>query len=352
MRPNQTFARSLTLASMILLIAATSFAQTDSTADTLTTIQTLQQQAESVATFVSSDIAKQFLAAVPTLPSVSPRVVYVNRQLREFLSEAEYAAATDSGKAGFEKRDLDEGFYYFTRYGTPLAFVRALDLVGQAGLKSLDSARIADFGFGSIGHLKLLAANGADVVGIEVDPLFKLLYAQPSDVGEMPRAPQAGSGKAGHLTLAIGSFPSDSATRATVGTGYDLFISKNTLKHGYIHPEREVDPRMLVHLGVDDSTYVRTIYDLLKPGGYFMIYNLHPKRLTPEELAAPDAKYLPWSDGRCPFTRELLESVGFTVLAYNTDDTTPARAMGNRFGWDKDMDYEKDLYGQYTLVKK
>ena len=140
--------------------------------------------------------------------------------------------------------------------------------------------------------------------------------------------------------------------RTTVGTGYDLFISKNTLKHGYIHPEREVDPRMLVHLGVDDSTYVRTIYDLLKPGGYFMIYNLHPKRLTPEELAAPDAKYLPWSDGRCPFTRELLEQVGFTVLGYNVDDTEPARAMGNRFGWNKEMTYETDMYGQYTLMRK
>lgn len=352
MRSNQTFARPLTLTSVILLIAASSFGQTDSTVDTLTTVGLMKQQAESLATCVSSDIAKQFLAAVPTLPSVAPRVVYVNKQLRQYLSEAEYAAASDSGKTGFEKRELDEGFYYFTRYGTPLAFARALDLVGQAGMKSLDGTRIADFGFGSIGHLKLLAANGADVVGIEVDPLLKLLYSQPGDVGDIPRAPNAGAGKAGHLTLAFGSFPSDSATRATVGSGYDLFISKNTLKHGYIHPEREVDPRMLVHLGVDDSTYVRTIYDLLKPGGYFMIYNLHPKRLTPEELAAPDAKYLPWSDGRCPFTRELLEQVGFTVLGYNVDDTEPARAMGNRFGWNKDMNYETDMYGQYTLMKK
>jgi SAM-dependent methyltransferase len=344
--------RTFTLVAILLFVAASSFGQTDSTVDTLTTVGLMKQQAESLATFVSSDIAKQFLAAVPTLPSVAPRTVYVNKQLRQYLSEAEFAAATDSGKAGFEKRDLDEGFYYFTRYGTPLAFVRALDLVGQAGLKSLDGARIADFGFGSIGHLKLLAANGAHVVGIDIDPLLKLLYSQPGDVGEMQRAPQAGAGKNGNLTLAIGSFPSDSAIRATVGTGYDLFISKNTLKHGYIHPEREVDPRMLVHLGVDDSAFVQTIYNLLKPGGYFMIYNLHPKLLTPEEMAAPDAKYLPWSDGRCPFTRELLEQVGFTVLGYNVDDTEPARAMGNRFGWDKEMNYDKDLYGQYTLVRK
>lgn len=344
--------RSLVVCALLALTGATSFAQADSTADTLTAVGLLHLQAQSIETFVQSDIAKQFLATVPDLPSVTPRTVYVNRQLRQYLSESAYVAADSAGKAGFEKRDLDEGFYYFTRYGTPLAFARALDLVGLAGFTSLDGARIADFGFGSIGHLRLLAANGAQVVGIEVDPLLKLLYSQPSDIGEIARSKQAGPGKNGSITLAIGSFPSDSTIRATVGSGYDLFISKNTLKHGYIHPEREVDPRMLVHLGVDDSTYVKTIFDLLNPGGYFMIYNLHPKRQTPEELAAADAKYIPWSDGRSPFTRELLESVGFTVLAYNVDDTAPAREMGSRFGWDKEMDYEKDLYGQYTLMRK
>ncbi|MBK7141704.1 MAG: hypothetical protein IPH75_06470 [bacterium] len=191
-----------------------------------------------------------------------------------------------------------------------------------------------------------MASCGANVTGIEVDPLLKLLYAQPADAGYIARARVAGQGAPGHLTLAFGSFPADSATRATVGDGYDLFISKNTLKHGYIHPEREVDPRMLVQLGVTDSAYVKTIYDLLKPGGYFMIYNLHPK------LSGPDEKYVPWSDGRCPFTQELLEKTGFTVLGYDVDDTEPAREMGKYFGWDKEMDYAKDMYGQYTLVKK
>jgi hypothetical protein len=36
-----------------------------------------------------------------------------------------------------------------------------------------------------------------------------------------------------------------------VRTGYHAFVSKNTLKHGYIHPAEEVGPWMLVHPGVD-----------------------------------------------------------------------------------------------------
>lgn len=339
--------RHLSLAvALCCAVISTAFAQTDTTKDTLSATQHLALEAASLDTFVVSAIARQFLKAAPDLPSIETRVVYVNKATRSYMSEPEYAKASDSGKAGYEKRELGEEFYYYTRYGTPLAFVRALDLVGMAGLATLDGSRIADYGFGSIGHLRLMASCGANVTGIEVDPLLKLLYAQPADKGFIARARVAGEGAPGQVTLAFGSFPADSGMRATVGSGYDLFISKNTLKHGYIHPEREVDPRMLVQLGVDDSTYVKTIYDLLKPGGFFMIYNLHPK------LSAPDEKYVPWSDGRCPFTQELLEKTGFTVLGYNVDDTEPAREMGKHFGWDKEMDYAKDLYGQYTLVRK
>ena len=346
-RPIMRIPRHLTLAvALFCAFTAISFAQTDTTKDTLSPLDHLWLEGASLDTFVTSAIAKQFLRAVPDLPSIQPRVIYVNKATRSYMSEAEYAKASDSGKAGYEKRELGEEFYYYTRYGTPLAFARALDLVGMAGLATLDSAHIADYGFGSIGHLRLMASCGAKVTGIEVDPLLKLLYAQPADFGYIARARAAGEGAPGKITLAFGSFPADSATRATVGSGYDLFISKNTLKHGYIHPEREVDPRMLVQLGVPDSVYVKTIYDLLKPGGFFMIYNLHPK------LSAPDEKYVPWSDGRCPFAQELLEKTGFTVLGYNVDDTEPAREMGRHFGWDKEMDYAKDLYGQYTLVRK
>lgn len=52
------------------------------------------------------------------------------------------------------------------------------------------------------------------------------------------------------------------------GTGYDLFLSKNTLKRGYIHPAREpASPRHVVRLGISDEKYLQQVFEMLKPGG-------------------------------------------------------------------------------------
>lgn len=317
-------------------------AQADSTA-----VEHLITESAALVPLVQSDIASLFLAAVPELLSIKkPRITYVNREARQVLTPLAFARLDDSARAGFEMREYGEDFYYYTRYGTPLAFVRPLDLVAQAGLPSLDTALIIDFGFGSIGQLRLMASLGAYVVGIEVDPLLEAVYDDPSDFGAIRRSAAAGSGIDGDLRLAFGSFPGDTLITRALGSEYDVFFSKNTLKRGYIHPEREVDPRMLVHLGVDDSTFVQTVYDLLKPGGFFMIYNLCPA------LSKPDEPYKPWSDGRSPFARDLYERIGFEVLAFDRDDTEFARTMGETLGWGEQMDLESDLFGTYTLLRK
>jgi hypothetical protein len=101
---------------------------------------------------------------------------------------------------------------------------------------------------------------------------------------------------------------------------------------------------MLVHLGVDDASFVQAVHRLLKPGGYFLIYNLCP--------AHSQEKYIPWADGRSPFARDLLESTGFTIIAFDENDDTAARSMGKALGWDEQMDLEKDLFGVYTLARK
>ena len=137
--------------------------------------------------------------------------------------------------------------------------------------------------------------------------------------------------------------------RDGVGGGYDLFVSKNVLKRGYIHPSQPVDEKKTIKLGVDDEAFVRAVFALLNPGGRMLIYNLAPAP------APPGKPYIPWADGRSPFPRELFERVGFRVVAFEVDDTAAARAMAHALGWDRGpeaMDLSRDLFGQYTLVEK
>jgi hypothetical protein len=191
----------------------------------------------------------------------------------------------------------------------------------------------------------MLASLGADAVGVDVDTLLPALYSRPEDTGEI----HGGPGPTGRVTLVHGQFPADEEVNRKIGEGYDLFISKNTLKNGYLHPERPADPKRLLHLGVDDEAFVRALFRILKPGGQVMIYNLYPAQ------APPDKPYIPWADGRCPFPRSLWESAGFTVVAFDVNDDDAARAMAHALGWDAGegaMDLRKDLFALYTIVEK
>ena len=347
MHTSSRFYRRTILAALLLSLGAfgSLLAQEDTT---ITATEQITLDATAMMPLVKSDFAKQFLLSMTELPKIEgKRLVYRNRATREAMTAAEFKASGLDTTSGFTPREYGEDFYYFTGYGTPVAVVRAYDLIGQAGFKSADGAKIIDFGFGSIGQLRGLASLGADVTGIEVEPAFRALYSEPTDTGKIARGKTGGKGAAGHLRALYGFFPTDSLINKQLGSGYDLFFSKNTLKNGYVHPEREVDPKMLVHLGVDDSTYVKRVYDLLKPGGFFMIYNLHPKYTGPEV-----EKYIPWSDGRSPFKKDLFEKIGFEVLAFDVVDTPFAHTMAKALGWDKDMDLENDLFGMYTLVRK
>jgi hypothetical protein len=151
------------------------------------------------------------------------------------------------------------------------------------------------------------------------------------------------------VKLVHGRFPADPRVVAAVGGGYDLFLSKNTLKRGYIHPAEKVDPRMLVNLGVDDRAFLKSVASSLKPGGWFVIYNLCP---APSAAGKP---YLPWSDGRCPFSAEDLAAAGFQTLVRDAVEDRAARALGAALGWDKPPDgmkLEDDLFALVTIARK
>ncbi|MGH7725392.1 MAG: hypothetical protein ACREOU_08185 [Candidatus Eiseniibacteriota bacterium] len=340
------FAFALALTSVLSFQAtatpdrALSFSAPDSS-DT-SAVAELKREAVAISGLFSSPLVHGFLEAVNRLPQIETRTVHHDTARTRYYDAKAFAALPETARVRLVTRKLDDGFYYYTRYGTPLAYSRALEILSANGFGDARGKRVLDFGYGGIGQLRLLATLGADAVGVEVDPLLVALYSAPGDQGSI-------GSQGGKVTLVHGRWPAEESARRGVGGGYDVFVSKNTLKRGYIHPERPVDKRMLVDLGVSDSAYARALAELLKPGGLALIYNLSPAR------SKPDEPYRPWTDGRCPFPRELLEQAGFTVIAYDVDDSGPAREMGRALGGDRGrgaMDLTNDLFGTYTLVRR
>lgn len=336
----------------------------------------VRADAERLAAFAQSALAKRFLAATAALPEPETRTLYVNRATRKWYTAAERGALGEADRAALTERVMDSEFYYSTRYGSPLAYVRALDLIaakdaggagGFGGASGFVGKRVIDYGYGKIGHLRLMASCGATVVGLETDSSLELLYGKAGDTGRIAGVDGAPEGE---IVLRTGRFPVDVGCSAAEllkiagaaneregveGGGFDLFISKNTLKNGYIHPAQEVDKRMLVDLGTDEASFLNAVAGTLKPGGLFMIYNLSPAPSKPGE------PYKPWSDGRSPFSREQFEAAGFEVVVIDENDDKAARVMGKLLGWADDpdgegpqtgMDLEGDLFAHWTLVRK
>jgi hypothetical protein len=276
----------------------------------------IRAEAAALRPLVDSDVARRFVDAAAQLPPVAKRTVRV----------------------GGKRRVIDEEYFYTTRYGSPLAYARPLDLLARAGFDEVAGRTVVDFGYGGIGQLMMLASLGATAVGVDVDPLLRAMYAE-----------RDGRFGAGTLRTVDGRWPADPIVRATVGGGYDLFLSKNVLKRGYIHPEQPVPERQTIRLGVDDEAFLRAVFEALKPGGRMLIYNLAPAP------APPGKPYIPWADARSPFPRELYERVGFRVDAFDVDDTAAARVMARALGWDRGpeaMNLERDLFALYTLVER
>ncbi len=323
-------------AALLVLFAAAWAARADEPPPS-SRVQQLQDEARALAPLVKTALARDFLAAVPKLPRIGPRTIYRDSARTHAWTAREAAGLPDSTRARLVPRTLDEKFYYDTRYGSPLAYVRALEILGRHGVTSVRGRRVADFGCGMLGQLRLLAENGAATVGIDVDPLLPALYSEPGDQGAVG---------AGSVQLATGQWPATEGIVADVGREFDVFISKNTLKNGYLHPAEKVDPRMLVNLGVPDSAFVAALARSIKQGGVALIYNLCPAP------AAAGKPYIPWADGRCPFPRAAWEAAGFKVVAFDTDDGPAARAMGHALGWDAGdggMKLETELFASWSL---
>ena len=216
-------------------------------------VSTLRSEAQALKPLVESRLARDFLGATSGLPNIAPRKIWLDEAKKTYLSEADAGSLSEVDRRMLKLVTVDESLYYNTKYGSPLAYSRPIDLLGRAGLEGVSGRKILDFGYGTVGHLRLLAGLGAEVTGVDVDPMLKVLYGTPDDRGIVKNP----GGRDGRIRLVDGRFPVDDSIRATVGSDYDLILSKNTLKRGYIHPERPVEPTRLLNLGVDDAAFVK-----------------------------------------------------------------------------------------------
>lgn len=321
-------------------------------------VSKIRETALNLRDFITSPMARSFLVSAEVLPAIEPKDILATPS-RQFYSPAQAEALPEADRAKLLRRTLDDTFYYNTRYGTPLAYARPLDLLATADhpspMRGLEGRRILDFGYGNIGQLRMMAGTYADAVGVDVDSLLVAYYTQHEpDIFtapvRMPRVADIHGGQGpGSILLVNGQWPADSAAVEKVGGGYDLFISKNTLKRGYVHPEREADPRTLIDLGVKDDQFLAKLFEIMNPGGWVMIYNLCPAP------APADKPYIPWADGRCPFSEDAIKAAGFEVIAYDRDDTEAARKMAHLLGWDQGdgaMNLKDDLFAWCTMLRK
>lgn len=303
----------------------------------------LKADAAKLEPLVSTKFAKTFLAGTEKLLEPTTRIIYRNADRSASISQQEFTQLSAEQQANWTARECTATFYHETGYGSPLVYSRLLDLVSP----HWDDAKphkLLDFGYGSIGHLQLLAHQGFEAHGVDVETMFAALYSEPSDQGVI------GSGS---VTIHTGQWPANAELKANVGGDYALITSKNTLKAGYIHPNppdgQTVDPKRLVHLGVDDETFLQHIHASLAPGGLFVIYNICP----PQNAA--DKPYLPHADGKSPFSREHFERAGFEVLAFDTEDRDWVADAFMALGYSADKTREQarqDLFCWYTIVRK
>lgn len=297
--------------------------------------------------------SQRFLIGTSYLIFPGERTLHRHKETRAWITHAEFESLPEDQRGVYESRTVSESEYYLTKYGSPLAYTRPVDVLCDAlggGYASMRGKKFLDYGYGGIGHLRLIASLGCEVVGVEVDPYLKALYSDPMDTGVVDGVPIMDDGcPAGKLTLVHGRWPADEPAVTGVGSGFDVVMSKNTLKNGYLNPERPVDKRMLIDLGVSQEEYLAKVAQVLKPGGLFLIYNI-----CPGQNADPE-KWIPWADGRSPFSRAMFEAAGFEIITFDRIDDAAARAMGVALEWNKGarpMDLEHDLFAMYTLVRK
>lgn len=296
----------------------------------------LHADAAALREIYASPQARQMLDQVEHLPVIEDRTIHVATRPNRGYTSAQYETLSEAEREGLKPFEVGAMRYYSTFYGTPLVYARVPELLHTLAPKfRFDGARVMDLGYGQLGQLRLWAQMGAQVVGVEVDPILTAMYEGCDALVNIDDA--------GSVKLVEGAWPNDDSCRKEVGGGYDLIVSRNLLKKGYVKPA-QLNPQFPVPVawGMSDEQAVQHFFDALAPGGIVLIESLGPK---------PDPTK-PWSDIANPWDRSAWESVGFEVLAHDADESEFVRAQGMALGWDERMDLENDLYAVYSVYRK
>lgn len=322
--------------------------ETPRPAENVRVLAEIRDAAKSVLPFMTKEAGRDFVRAADALPPREIRTVYRDRERGLAIPEAEWKKLDAEEQAKFKPRAMDERMYYYTGYGSPLTYARMLDLLGTHGVTSWKGKRVLDFGNAAIGHLRMLASLGADAQGVDVEPLWAAMYTQPDDQGNIPAAATS-AGAPGNVNVHVGRWPAEQKVADALGGGFDIFLSKNTLKYGYIHPRRETEKRFTIDLGVDDAAFLKAVHNALKPGGLAIIYNISPAQ------APADKPYIPWADGEFPFARDLTENAGFEILAWNVVDDETCHKLWPFISGDAKSTPDQlkaTIFTHYTILRK
>ena len=183
---------------------------------------------------------------------------------------------------------------------------------------------------------------------MDPDPILAALYSEPGDTGPGTGA----SGKTGSVTLVNRLWPGDAKAVEAVGDGYDLFVARNLLKRGYIAPLAETPDWAKVDLGVPNEDFPACLAAVLEPGGLAMIYNLGGTPGGPGSIN-PDLDYNAAADIAQPWSRAAWEAAGFTIVAFDEDDTEAAVAQMTALGQiPEGTDPEGKFFARYTLLRR
>lgn len=313
-------------------------------------LEDLHAKSQTLADDSQVELVKNFLAAAKTLQPIQALTIHYNRAQRTALTQKQFRDLAEDQRSGFAPLEVDDKLYY-GYYSTPLAWVRPLEILAENGVESVDSKTILDFGFGNASQLRMLASMGAKVTGIELaDGVHQAMYSRETDQGVIAKLSTGGIENDGNLKLAFGQWPANEEIIAEVGQGYDLIVTKNVLKLGYIHPLHEVSDRMLIDLGVTDEQFLSQLFQSLNPGGMVLVYNIHPSQ-------SPDPqKYKPWGHGETPWDQDEVKNAGFEVVAWHVDDSAEIQAFGTKLGWRDSFktqeEFEAGFRAMYTLLKK